>query len=83
MRHWVERGLFTLGSANMEDLVERSLQAWRLQSTIVATALFGLIACKIEELRRQLDRSSSKNPLAYLADHCRRMCLRLHVGHGG
>jgi hypothetical protein len=31
---------------NIEDLVGRSLQAWLVGSTILATALFGLIAWK-------------------------------------
>lgn len=44
--HWVDRVFFTLRSTNMEDLVGRSLQAWLLGSTIVATGLFGLIAWK-------------------------------------
>lgn len=44
--HWVDRGFLTLRSMNMEDFVGRSLQAWLLGSTVVATALLGLAAWK-------------------------------------
>ena len=44
--HWVDRAFFALRSINMEDVVGRSLQGWLVASTVIATALFGLIAWK-------------------------------------
>ena len=43
---WVDRGFLALRSINMEDVVGRSLQGWLVASTIIASALFGLIAWK-------------------------------------
>ena len=44
--HWLNQGFVALRSINMEDVAGRSLQVWLVASTIVATALFGLIGWK-------------------------------------
>ena len=42
----VDQGFLALRSINMEDVVGRSLQVWLVASTIIATALFGVVGWK-------------------------------------
>lgn len=44
--HWVDQGFSALRSINMKDAVGRTLQVWLVASTIIATALFGLVGWK-------------------------------------
>jgi hypothetical protein len=44
--HWVDQGFLALRSINMQDVVGRSLQVWLVASTMIATALFGLVGWK-------------------------------------
>jgi len=44
--HWVNQGFLALRAMNLEDVAGRSMQVWLVASTIIATALFGLVVWK-------------------------------------
>ena len=44
--HFVDRGFLAMRSLHLEDAVGRSMQVWIVVSTILATALYGLVVWK-------------------------------------